>query len=101
MKAKLVLKSKTVDAEGFVLEMVLWQLPLTTAERPHGLKYRLYFGDHLGKCIVRYDNEQGKGDHRHIGEKEESYFFQTPEKLLQDFFADIDRLTHKGGSDEK
>jgi hypothetical protein len=30
-----------------------------------------------GGVHVRYDNERGKGDHRHIGEAEEEYRFTT------------------------
>ena len=101
MKATLILKSKKIDPKGFILEMVIWALPTKTPDRPHAVKYRLYYGDNLGNCIVRYDNEQGKGDHKHIGETEEPYKFETPEKLIEDFFADIDRLTQKGGNYEK
>jgi hypothetical protein len=54
---------------GGIIEMVIWQLPGVDPERPHGLKYRLvYVKD--GQRLVGYDNEQGKGDHKHIGEKE-------------------------------
>lgn len=38
---------------------------------------------------VRYDNERGKGDHRHLGEREESYFFTSIEQLLDDFERDV------------
>lgn len=34
--------------------------------------------------MVRYDNEVGKGDHRHIDEKESAYNFTTPDKLIAD-----------------
>ena len=44
-----------------------------------------------GVCVVRYDNEVGKGDHRHFNEKESAYTFQTPEKLIADFQRDIAR----------
>ena len=42
-----------------------------------------------GSCRVRYDNERGKGDHRHIGEYEYVYDFTTVEQLLDDFERDI------------
>ena len=45
---------------------------------------------------IGYDNERGKGDHKHYGEREEAYTFSTPEKLLEDFFADVQTL-RKGG----
>ncbi len=63
----------------------------TDSERPYGLKYRLYYG-YPGKCLVRYDNERGKGDHRHDGDRETSYSFISVEQLIQDFKADIERL---------
>jgi hypothetical protein len=42
----------------------------------HSYKYRLYYGA-AGACRVRYDNERGKGDHRHLGEREDDYNFTT------------------------
>ncbi len=33
---------------------------MKTMERPHGLKYCLYFGDELGNCIVRYVHEHAE-----------------------------------------
>ncbi|HEX4183900.1 MAG TPA: DUF6516 family protein [Caulobacteraceae bacterium] len=43
-----------------------------------------------GVCVLRYDNEAGKGDHRHIGKIETRSSFTTPAKLLTDFWRDID-----------
>lgn len=74
MKAQLIFKDKYIYADGAIREMVIWQLPVADQERPHRLKYRLYYG-HQGKCLVRYDNELGKGDHRHYGSIEEPYQF--------------------------
>jgi hypothetical protein len=80
------------DHQGDVLvEMVIWALPAKTAQRPHGLKYRLYCGRN-GECIVRYDNETAKNDHRHYGNYEESYEFKSVEKLIMDFRGDCARL---------
>jgi hypothetical protein len=44
-----------------------------------------------GVCVVRYDNEFGKGDHRHFSGKEIAYTFQTADKLIADFQSDIAR----------
>ena len=71
--------------------MVLWQLPEKTAEKPHGMKYRLYYGLADGTCIVRYDNETGKGDHRHIRGREEAYQFKDVETLVANFLEDIEK----------
>lgn len=94
-KAKLVYRSKFVYPDGAIKEMVIWQLPKETLDRPHRLKYRLYYGDADGNCLVRYDNETGKGDHRHFKNQEELYNFQTVEKLVADFQNDIDKLRGK------
>lgn len=40
---------------------------------------------------LRYDNETGKGDHRHFAGKERAYVFKTPDKLIADFQRDIAR----------
>jgi hypothetical protein len=45
-----------------------------------------------GERRVVYDNERGKGDHRHVEGKEEPYSFSTPEQLIADFLADVRRL---------
>jgi hypothetical protein len=50
----------------------------------------LYYG-YPGHRLVGYDNERGKGDHRHYHDEQGSYKFTTPEKLLDDFLADVAR----------
>jgi hypothetical protein len=74
--------------DGTFVELIIWLVPISI-ERPHGLKYRLYFGTNNGTCILRYDNEKGKSDHSHMGTREESYLFISPEKLLLDFWNDV------------
>jgi len=91
MKATRIFYDKAVLPDGFIIEMVIWQLPTSSPERPHGLKYRLYFGRD-GQRIVGYDNERGKGDHKHILDVEKRYKFTTPQKLVADFLADIERI---------
>jgi hypothetical protein len=54
--------------------------------------FDLYCGLTDGTCIVRYDNERGKGDHRHVGPVEETYRFTTLRKLVEDFEADVERM---------
>jgi hypothetical protein len=74
-----------------IIEMVIWQLPENTVERPHSLKYRFFCGT-AETCYVRYDNEAGKGDHRHYGSQEENYPFQSIERLVEEFRSDCVRL---------
>ena len=90
--AALILRSRFVYADGAIREMVLWKLPQPTLERPHGLKYRLYYESADGHTTVRYDNETGKGDHRHIRGREERYHFRDVEALVADFLGDIVQL---------
>jgi hypothetical protein len=56
----------------------------------HEFKYRLALVVN-GVCALRYDNEAGKGDHRHFGGEEAPYVFTTPTQLLADFWNDVDR----------
>jgi hypothetical protein len=81
---------KKQEHHGGIVEMVIWQLPARDAERPHGLKYRLAYVKE-GRRIVGYDNERGKGDHRHLGNKEHRYVFRGIEQLIKDFWKDVKR----------
>lgn len=45
--------------------------------------------------MLRYDNEAGKGDHRHVGGREMPYAFTTPDDLLRDIWRDIDQWQPK------
>ena len=96
-RATLLFHEKMVWADGAILELIIWRLPRATPERRYGLKYRLYFG-RGGKCLVRYENEAGKGDHRHVMGREEPYRFVSVAKLRRDFEADVRKY---GGSNEE
>jgi hypothetical protein len=88
-KAVLEYHDKAVLPDGSIVEMKIWRLPEATGERPHRLKYSLYYGIG-GQRIVGYDNEAGKGDHRHLGPDEVPYAFTTVERLVADFLADVE-----------
>ena len=89
-KAVLLYRDKAVLPDGHIVEMRIWRLPAASEERPHGLKYSLFYGRE-DERIVGYDNEAGKGDHRHIRNQEEAYAFLDVETLVADFLADIRR----------
>ena len=97
MSAQLLFRDKYIYADGAIREMEIWRLPEADGERVHGLKYSLFYG-RPGKCLVRYDNERGKGDHRHAGDQKTPYDFTSVEQLIRDFKTDIDRL--RGDYDE-
>jgi hypothetical protein len=94
MKASELLRTRITYTEFAFAELVLWQLPQPVADSSHRYKYRLAYVAH-GVCVVRYDNESGKGDHRHCGAIEGSYSFTTPEKLIADFQRDIARWNNE------
>ena len=90
MKAMLLLRSRIAHSETAFAELALWRVPKPVTGSTHTFKYRLaYIVD--GACVVRYDNEAGKGDHRHVGAKEDVYDFETPDTLVVDFQRDIAR----------
>jgi hypothetical protein len=94
MKAALVFRLKYELDDGAIVEMAIWSVPQTVAGSRHGFKYRLYFGKG-GKRIVGYDNERGKGDHRHVLGRELSYRFTSPDRLIADFLADVEEARRK------
>lgn len=91
MKAHCIFSKKRPHADGMI-EMVIWQLPSADAERPHGLKYRLAYIV-AGKRLVGYDNEKGKGDHKHIEDREIKYSFISVDQLIADFLTDVRSLS--------
>ena len=90
MPAELLLhERRQLTAESFA-ELRVWRVPVSVRGSRHPFKYALAYivG---GVCVLRYDNEAGKGDHRHLGETQTDYAFTTPAQLLADFWSDIDR----------
>lgn len=89
MKAELLLHERQqVETTAFV-ELKIWRVPDPVKGSKHLFKYSLAYVVE-GKCVLRYDNEAGKGDHKHIDEKECDYSFTNAEQLLQDFWTDVD-----------
>lgn len=88
MKARELFNRRVPVAEQAFAELVLWEVPEPLPGSKHCYKYRLVFVV-AGECVLRYDNEAGKGDHRHVGAVESPYTFTTPEQLYADFMADV------------
>lgn len=74
--------------DGAIIEMTIWHLPKPVTGSTHSFKYSLFYG-YPGRRVVGYDNERGKGDHRHLCEREELYLFSTVEALVTDFLSDV------------
>ena len=89
MRARLILRSREVLGDGRFVERVVWSVPRPVAGSGHGFKYRLAFVVQ-GVCVVRFDNEAGKGDHKHVNGVESAYAFEDLRKLLADFWHEVD-----------
>lgn len=95
-KATKLFQRRIEFPDGCILQGVIWLLPESPVlGSEHMFKYRLYYGCE-GRRDIGYDNERGKGDHKHYGEQEMPYTFITPEQLLNDFFADVETLRSEG-----
>ena len=94
MKAIPLIRRRVVLALDAFAEMAVWRVPEPVSPSEHPFKYRLAYVVG-GECVLRYDNERGKGDHRHCEEQELDYAFSTPEQLMLDFNADIKRWNHE------
>jgi hypothetical protein len=90
MNAELMLNERHIIAENVFAEMVVWRLPTPLPGSRHNFKYRLALVID-GRCVLRYDNESGKGDHRHENGEQTHYVFTTAQALLDDFWGEVDK----------
>lgn len=88
MVAELLLNERRVLASNVFAEIVIWGVTEALPESHHHFKYRLALVVD-GECVLRFDNEAGKGDHKHIGKEEFAYAFISAESLLNDFWNDV------------
>jgi hypothetical protein len=89
MRAELLIAERHVLGVATFVEIVVWRVPRPPRGSAHRFKYRLALV-HEGDCVLRYDNEAGKGDHRHVGLHEERYAFLDTDRLLTDFWRDVE-----------
>ena len=94
MKVVRLISTRIPYSESAFAELVLWRLPKPVEGSAHGFRYRLAYVVR-GECVLRYDNEVGKGDHRHFGQAESDYSFTTPDQLIADFQHDIERWNYE------
>jgi hypothetical protein len=92
--ARLILQRKRYFDGGTITEMPLWLVPNPVRGSSHAFKYSLFYV-HDGERLIGYDNEPGKGDHRHYRDREEPYSFTSPERLISDFLADVRNLRRR------
>ena len=91
MKASLIRHVKGVDELGNIIEVKMWEIAAPTADRPSGYKYSLVYIVN-GVRVIGYDNAEGRGDHRHYRGTEKPYRFKSLNRLVADFYEDIEKF---------
>lgn len=88
MKAESLLRERRYLSETAFAELNIWRVPEPVRGSDHSFKYRLVLivGD---ACVLRYDNEAGKGDPKHVFDREVPYRFTDLSSLQSDFWADV------------
>lgn len=87
-KAELLIRERIVYPDGALAEMIVWRVPSPVPPGTHGFKYRLAYVVG-GERVIGYDNERGKGDHRHFKGTETPYGFVSIDELLAEFVAEV------------
>ncbi|MFZ1429737.1 MAG: DUF6516 family protein [Geminicoccaceae bacterium] len=88
MMAELLLRTRLALSETAFVEIVVWRVPKPVRGSRHNFKYSLALVSE-GSCVLRYDNEAGKGDHKHIGDQEVPFDFTDLDRLQADFWMDV------------
>ena len=94
MRAILLLKERHVIGEDRFVDIAIWRLPKPAGGSLHDFKYRLAFVVNRA-CVLRFDNEDGKGDHKHRGRRQVSYRFTTLDQLIADFWQEVEEWRSK------
>jgi hypothetical protein len=83
---------------GFWVKFIARTVPGSEAV-PHGANYSLTLHDRRGNRVLGFDNahrvgKQGQFDHWHrtTVDPGRQYAFESPEKLLADFWREVDRV---------
>lgn len=89
MKARLLLRERQSLTETAFIEAVIWHVSRPVPGSDHDYKYSLVLVAE-GVCVLRYDNEAGKGDHKHVAGHEVTYRFIDLSTLQTDFWNDVE-----------
>ena len=90
-KAELLFHQRIVYDDGAIIEMKLWHIPSPLPPAAHNSKYSLFYS-RPGVREIGYDNERGKGNHRHFRDVATAYKFDTVTRLIADFLSDVRSL---------
>ena len=80
-----------------VVDMRIYEIPQRRAYE-EGIKYSLTFArfnpntENFEGDYLRYDNYKEHGHHKHMMVKRVPYEFESVEKLIENFYADLERI---------
>ncbi len=96
-KAEKVLDVRNSFEDGTLLVIRVWKLAEPVPPAMHRFKYSFFYG-RPGVRLVLFDNERGKGDHKHLREVESVYVFESVENLMNDFLAAVRAVRMEDGA---
>jgi hypothetical protein len=95
------------QGNGYWIKLEAWSVEVSE-QIPHGIRYALTLHEPYGRRILGYDNAHAvkppkkfkyvgrilsfDHKHRHVSDKGVPYEFKDAQQLLEDFFADADRV---------
>ncbi len=89
MQAMVILDDRYPQGDHAFVAVRVYRVPTQVSGSTHDLKYSLAYVV-AGECVLRFDNEAGKGDHFHRGGVEAPYAFTSLEQVLADFWSAVD-----------
>lgn len=89
MAAELILDDRYPQGNDAFVAIRVFRVPGKVPGSTHDLKYSLVYVCG-GVCVLRFDNEAGKGDHFHRAGQEMPYRFTSLEQLMVDFWTAVD-----------
>lgn len=90
MKAQVLFDQRIQQGDHAFAQLRVVQVPNEVRGSAHLFKYSLSLVVE-GVCVLRFDNEAGKGDHYHLGLAELPYRFTDMPTLLNDFWQQVDQ----------
>jgi len=89
MQAVLILDDRYPQGDHAFVAVRVFRVSAQVPGSTHDLKYSLAYVVE-GECVLRFDNEAGKGDHFHRAGAETAYVFTSLDQLMADFWAAVD-----------
>ena len=86
------MRERLILSRRAFVEIVIWKLPQPLPYSRHAFKYRLAYVANQ-RCVLRFDNEAGKGDHKHLhpDEVEAPCIFTSLDALQTDFWVEVNK----------